>query len=310
MAIAYRSDTGALTTSSVTGPVGIAFVSTQPSKGDLLVAGGSLTDTAANWNPTVADDVNRGGYSIDVVRGSNAEAMNILSGAAFLASKLNNGVGNPHTVYFDSGKRSNTQFNACGAIAFSSPDPAVPLDVVASASTQNTSQSSQATGTTATTSRDDAVAVIAIAVENSSDLVSLTASGYTVPISQPNGSTGAVGAMAYKILTSKATQSATWDYGAASGGATDDHAACIAVYKGIDPSAVPTYSTSISDDDVLNLPGAPNSAIHDVRSWLDNSRSGILVERWFDDQLDDTAASSGGGFFSRYYYDMIGQSRV
>lgn len=272
MAVAYRSDTGTLLSNSSTGFISVAFVGTQPSIDDLIVAGGSFHDSSANpWTPVVKDDVNLSGdYKMDVGRdtlGAVAVPFAAQQSAALIFSKRNKGKGNPHNVRFTVG--TSAQFLAVGAVAFSSTDPDTAFDKAVSDFATDVDKTTQGTGTSAATTRADAVAVIALAVDNSATLVTLTATGYTVPVSSVDGASNAVGGLAYKILSAIGTQVATWTYGATSGAATNDHAAALATYKGINPGAVPRYSVSREWlRDVLSAVGIPNSALRDVRNWF------------------------------------------
>jgi hypothetical protein len=275
MTVAYRSDTGTLLVDNAAGPVSIAFVGTQPAVNDLITAGGSFVLLAPIPSTVVIrDDVNPGDYIDSRTLSTNGNVQNfglvggssVTESVAVVRHKLNKGNGNPHNVLF--GEGLTQLFSGVGAIAFSGVDQASPLDVTAGSFTQNTNSSHQATGSTASTARADAVAVTAVAVDNSADVVSFTVTGYTITAQSTNGSGHAVGGLAYKVLSAVATQSADWVFGASTGAATDDCSAVITVFKGIDPGAVPTYNSDVPPKSLLHQPGIANSVLRDVRDWF------------------------------------------
>lgn len=230
MAIARRSDTGSLIADGVSGAQSIAFVTTMPSAGDLIVAGGGIDGNGTNITPVIADNQGNGNYTIDVQQSTRAADT---SQEAVIGSKANVASSGTFNVTFNSGT-SGFYLGGCGGIAFSGAATSSALDApaVTSARTENADQSSQSTGTTATTAQADEVAVIALSVGNSGNLNTLTATGFTVVGNSPNGTLHAVGGIAFKVLVATGTQSGTWTYGVSSGSVADDHAAAIATYKG------------------------------------------------------------------------------
>jgi hypothetical protein len=194
------------------------------------------------FTPTITDNQGNGTYANDVVRPDAAAATGT---SAVIASKANVVSSGTFTAKFDTSV-STSDFTCC-AIAFSGVLAASPLDVTASAFTENADQSSQVTGTTGVTAQADSVAIIALAVNNGVNVTSLAATGYTITASQPDGAGALTGAFGYKILSAIGAQSATWNYGATSGAAADDHAAGIAVYKGLVAAAGGTDGARLSE---------------------------------------------------------------
>lgn len=232
MAIAYRSDTGTLTGDSVTGASSISFVSTQPSAGDLVVAGGSF-DPLSNPSTLLVTDNQTNTYNVpDELRVGPTNGTTFPTSDAYAALAHKEGVASSGTFTVSFNTQVNGSYYACGAVAFSSAASSSALDVHTSAATTAANQSSQGTGTTGTTAQADSVAVTAVSVKNNANITSLSVTGYTVTASQADGVNHAVGGLAYKILSATGTQTATWTYGATSGGASNSHAAVIAVYKG------------------------------------------------------------------------------
>lgn len=231
MTVAYRADTGTLLADGVSGAQSISFPGTLPQVDDIVVAGGTMFANSTRTS-TITDNRNSP-YVFDVrkytVAGANSSEATIASVKVAVSAS-------PYTVSFNT--TIGTSFYAVGAIAFSGVDTTTRLDVVASANTENANQSSQVTGTTAAIANTDSVAVIVLAVDCSASVLTLTVSGYTIPVKEVDGSAHAVGGLGYKVGLSAGIQAETWTYGAASGGATDDHAAGIAVYKGAD-TAIP-----------------------------------------------------------------------
>jgi len=228
MTVAYRADTGTLLADSVSGAQSISFPGTLPQVDDIVVAGGDLFGSGTRTS-TITDNRNSP-YVFDVrkytVAGLNSSEATIASVKVAVSAS-------PYTVSFDT--TVTLSYYAVGAIAFSGVNTTTPLDVVASASEENINKSSQVTGTTGAIALTDSVAVIALAVDCSGSVLTLTDSGFTIPIKEVDGTVHAVGGLGYKVGLSAGAQAETWTYGQAGGASTDDHAAGIAVYKGTNP---------------------------------------------------------------------------
>lgn len=235
MAITYRSDTGTLRADNATGAQTISFVTTQPSAGDLVVAGGVFYPSASS---TLLVSDNQGNtYNVpDVVRSVlGATAFPTADPYVALAHDENVASSGTFTLSFDT--QTANSYYVCGGVAFSQAATASALDVTAAANTVNTSQNSQATGTTASTAQADAVSVIVFGYSGADDLTPIAASGFTVTASSADPS-GGIGALAYRIETTIAAKSGTWTFGGTPD-ASDDYAALIAVYKGAGASPTP-----------------------------------------------------------------------
>lgn len=273
MAIAYRSDTGKLVADNFTGTQNISFT-TQPVTGDLVVAGGEFYGGGNTFTPTVTD--NQGNtYALDVSTDSTngGSAPFFSSNGAAIFSKANANNAGTMTLSFGTGQPGS--YLSVGAIAFSGVVTTAALDVTQKANTNGANQSSQSTGTTAATSVADSVAITALGISNSGTLLTLTVSGYTVPIAEVDGTTHAVGGMAYRILTATGAQSATWTYGQSSGGAADKHAAVIAVYKGTGSggSVIGTWAASGQ----VSMSGAAPTSYTAFNPWNVTDGTGRVV---------------------------------
>lgn len=276
MAIAYRADTGTLVTVGSTTASDISFPGTQPVAGDLVVAGGSTYNGGGPGTRIVTD--NQGGSAYTKARVQDVESASttepIAASAAWIAYRENVTNAGTFTLSFSTDNMVAGIYHVTGGIAFSGAATSSSLDVVASSHTANTDQASQGTGTTGTTANADSVAIAALAVDNSTDIGPFTVTGYTVPIQNGNGSTNAVGGLAYKILSATGTQTATWAYNISSGAGTNDHAGAIAVFKGSSGAPATIHSYKLCQKELNALIG---SMAEDRPSWNELTN----VRTWF-----------------------------
>jgi hypothetical protein len=234
MAIAYRSDTGILAVTAVTGQQTKNFVSTNPSAGDAVFSGGAMWN-AASWTETI-DDNQWNTYTRAVGRSPQNQGTSppwtASGGPAIVAASLNVASSGTFTARWQC-SAADTEYMTVGAVAFSGVRSSGALDVTATNGVSTTAQSSQTTGTTAATAQEDEVAISALMLSANNNYAPFTTTNYT-QITSGGGSGELPGGIAYRILSATGTQSLTWTYNITSSADTD-HAAVIAVYKGLDP---------------------------------------------------------------------------
>jgi len=254
MAVAYRADAGGLTVSGASTAQNLSFPGTQPVAGDLVVAGGGwYVGTLATR--TITDNQGGGTYAIARVQDeeSGSTTQPIAAGIAGVWYRENITNAGTFTLTFDTDQNPAGVYYACSAIAFSGVATSGALDVVASAFTADVDQASQGTGTTGSKANSDSVAITALCVGNDINVNTLTVTGYSTVVTVTDGTANQVGGLAYKVLSAGGTETATWTYGLSSGGAANDHAAVIAVFKGVGSTG---WNTSGTGPRSVPLPGA------------------------------------------------------
>jgi len=270
VAITYRSDTGTLRADNVTGAQTVSFVTTQPSAGDLVVAGGVFYPSASS-TLVVTDNQGNGTYANDAMR-DHAAGTSFPTTASYVCLSSFDGVAASGTFTMSFNTQTANSYYLCGAIAFSQAETSSALDVSTGATIVDpgVGQTSISTGSTATTAQADAVAVSVYGYSGGTNLAPLAATGFTITASSTD-TAGGVGALGYKILSAIGTQSATWTF--ALSGSADDHATVIAVYKGGTAApGLPSYK--INQRELMELIAEmsetrPNrTELYDVRAWF------------------------------------------
>lgn len=234
MPVQYRSDIGTVVASAVSTNVLADFIAAaQPQPGDLIVAGGSFFEPTSNYSVTVTDNRSNT-YNTALVLARDGDTTfpvtnNVGSAAMFYAENI--AAPGRIVLTFDVTAGTGNYF-VCGAVAFSGVVSSGALDVTSSLRTSG-AVNSAGSGTTGAVALADCVAVSFWSYGlGSTNLLSVTASDYTVPCNQPSSILGSrQGGMGYKIITSLGTQSVTWNFGATTS-AGSEMMVLLGVFKG------------------------------------------------------------------------------
>ena len=251
MAIAYVRDTGKIRTTG-TGQTSNASFGALPSVGNTIIVGVSSyfagqNNGAMGYSDNQGNSYSSGGADIQVGSGPTDDDESACIGSAAVGTSAGT-----FTVTVDASGTTNT-FYTWMAVEFSG---------LASSAFDKSSSNSEAggsttigTGTTPTLSQAEELVVSVCALNTGVNHTSVTASGYTALWDEPDGTSFAVGGMAYKTVSSTSGVSATWNWTTNS---STGEGAVIATYLGgtPPPPAVPVSNMGPPNFPPNVFPGA------------------------------------------------------